>query len=435
VRTPTFDRIAREGARFDRAFVQAPSCTPSRAAILTGQAPHRLEEGSQLWGFLPSRFAVYPDLLEAAGYHVGFTRKGWGPGNVEGGGRTRNPAGPAYPDFETFYRERPAGRPFVFWFGSHDPHRPYEARSGAAARVRADRAAIPAFLPDTPEVRGDIADYYAEVERFDREVADILKRLEAAGELDRTLVVMTSDNGMPFPRAKANVYDGGTHVPLAVRWPGRVQRGLVVDAFVSLTDLAPTFLEAAGLPRLEVMTGRSILALAGGAREPDRDRVFMERERHANVRKGNGSYPMRAVRTADHLYVSNLRPERWPAGDPETVFSVGPYGDIDDGPSKRLLLDRRDDPLIGPFFRLAVAKRPPEELYDLLGDPSQLKNVADDAGQAGALAALRASLDAWMRKTGDPRATQDDDRWDQYPYFGGPAAREPVRPVPERAPR
>jgi hypothetical protein len=183
------------------------------------------------------------------------------------------------------------------------------------------------------------------------------------------------------------------------------------------------------------MTGRSLLALAAGRNEAQRDRAFIERERHANVRKGDLSYPMRAVRTTDYLYIRNLRPDRWPAGDPETWFAVGPFGDIDGGPSKSVLLDRRTDPAIARFFERATGRRPAEELYALGTDPSQLTNVAADPAHAAAKKRLRASLDAWMRDTGDPRAAADDDRWDRYPYFGGPAASEPVKgnapaPVP-----
>ena len=124
-----FDRIAREGALFLNAFTAAPSCTPSRAALLTGQAVHRLAEGGNLHGFLPERFAVYPDILEGAGYHVGFTGKGWGPGQFEPGGRSRNPAGPQFKQFDEFsWRNGAPGQPFAFWFGSNDPHRP--VRSG-----------------------------------------------------------------------------------------------------------------------------------------------------------------------------------------------------------------------------------------------------------------------------------------------------------------
>ncbi len=423
VKTPVFDRIAREGALFVHAFTTAPSCTPSRAAILTGQYPHRLEEGGVLRGFLPKKFAVYPDLLEETGYHVGFTRKGWGPGRFEPGGRTRNPAGPSFPDFATFFRDRPAGKPFCFWFGSQDPHRPYEKGSGHASGMRLDQITVPPFLPDTSEIRGDLADYYFEVQRFDREVGEILQRLEAAGELDNTLVIITADNGMPFPRAKANVYDPGVRVPFVMRWPGRVKAGLSVDGFISTSDVAPTVLEAAGVKPLAVMTGRSLLRVAAGQRDSGRDRVFFERERHANVRVGDLSYPMRAVRTREHLYIRNLRPDRWPAGDPQQYVAVGPFGDIDGGPSKAFLLDRPGHRL----FTLATAKRPAEELYDLRSDPWQIENVADRAPHAAARRRLDATLRAWMRATGDPRATTDDDRWDKYPYYGGPAAAEPGR--------
>src|SRR5688572_9905943 len=173
VRTPVFDRMAREGALFTRAFAAAPSCTPSRAALLTGRYPHELEEGGVLHSFLPAKFPVYTDLLEGAGYYVGYTRKGWGPGRFEPGGRTRNPAGPVFSDFEAFLRSRPAGQPFCFWFGSNDPHRPYEKGSGAAAGIDLRSIRVPPFLPDTPEVRGDLADYFVEVQRFDREVGEI----------------------------------------------------------------------------------------------------------------------------------------------------------------------------------------------------------------------------------------------------------------------
>ena len=169
VRTPNFDRIAREGVRFTHAFVAAPSCTPSRAALLTGQAVHRLEEGANLHGFLPKSYPVYPDLLEDAGYVVGYTGKGWGPGRFEPGGRDRNPAGPVFTGFDEFMQKREPGRPFCFWFGSQDPHRPYEPGTGAQAGMRPEGVRVPRFLPDTAEVRQDLLDYYFEVQRFDRE--------------------------------------------------------------------------------------------------------------------------------------------------------------------------------------------------------------------------------------------------------------------------
>ena len=417
VKTPTFDRIAREGVVFTHAFTASPSCTPSRASLLTGRAVHQLAEGGNLWGFLPARFETYPDILEADGYFVGYTRKGWGPGNVEAGGRTRNPAGPQFKTFAEFFQQVPKGRPFCFWFGSNDPHRPYETGSGAASGMKAEHVEVPAFLPDTPEVRSDILDYYFEVQRLDREAGEIVAALESAGQLDNTVVVFTSDNGMPFPRAKANVYDAGTREPLAIRFPARFKPARR-DEFVVLTDLAPTLLQAAGLEPRPGMAGRSLLPLLTGGRDTGRERVFLERERHAQVRRGDGSYPMRAVRTNDFLYVRNLRPDRWPAGDPEMYFAVGPFGDIDGGPTKDLLLSRRSDPKIGRFFHLATDRRPAEELYELRKDPAQVRNLAARAEYAARKAELRAALDTWMRDTGDPRIASDDDRWDAYPYFG-----------------
>ena len=418
VSTPVFDRMAREGAGFTHAFTASPSCTPSRAALLTGQAVHRLEEGGNLHGFLPKSFAVYPDLLEAAGYAVGFAGKGWGPGQFEPGGRTRNPAGPAFKSFDEFFAQRKRGQPFAFWFGSQDPHRPYEEGSGAKSGLAPGGVRVPSSLPDTPATRGDLLDYYLEVQRFDRDLGRIVEQLERAGELDNTIVIVTSDNGMPFPRAKANVYDAGARVPLAIRWKAAGRSGRAIDAFVSLTDLAPTILEAAGLKPLEAMTGRSLLPLLRGLPASGRDRVFIERERHANVRSGDLSYPVRAIRTRDYLYIRNFRPDRWPAGDPEMYFAVGPFGDIDGGPSKSLLLDRRLEPEFARFFQLATAKRPAEELYDLRRDPEQLVNVAGQAAHRDAQARLRQDLDRWLRETGDPRATTDDDRWDRFPYYG-----------------
>jgi N-sulfoglucosamine sulfohydrolase len=421
IHTPTFDRVAREGMRFNYCFSAAPSCTPSRAAMVTGQYPHRLEEGSCLWGFLPHKFPVYPDLLEKAGYAVGSTRKGWGPGDFRAGGFTHNPAGQSYSDFATFLKAVPEDKPFCFWFGSNDPHRPYEPGVGASSGLKTDHVVVPPFWPDNETSRSDVLDYYWKVQRFDREVGELLAALEKAGKLQNTLVVMTGDNGWPFPRCKANLYDGGTRQPLAVRWPAKVKAGQACDDFINLMDLSPTFLEAAGLKPLPEMTGRSFLGLLTGAEKcGSRDTVFLERERHANVRAGDTGYPIRAIRTRDFLYIRNLRPDRWPAGDP--VAHKDPkhaFGDCDDGPTKNYIIDHRDEPVVQQFFQLCFAKRPAEELYDVSKDPHQIHNVAGQSDYADARKQLRARLDQWMKDTADPRAFKDDDHWDAYPYFGG----------------
>lgn len=423
VKTPTFDRIAREGVRFTHTYVTAPSCTASRGGILTGQAIHRLEEGGNLWSTLPAKFKCYPDVLEEAGYAVGLQGKGWGPGTIQGTGRTRNPAGPPFKGFKPFLDSVPQGKPFCFWFGGLDPHRPYDKDSGVRSGMDPARVEVPPWLPDTPTVRKDICDYYFEVERFDRDVGEIVRLLEERKLLRNTLIVVTGDNGSPFPRAKATLYDAGTRAPMAVCWKARVPGGRVVDDFVSHADLAPTFLEAAGLKPLPEMTGRGLLdvLLSGksGRVDPARDHAVTERERHAWVRPGGKSYPSRALRTADFLYVRNFRPELWPAGDPDFPNLVGFYGDVDGSPSKEEIIARRDEPAIAPFFKMAFAKRPAEELYDVRKDPGQTRNVAGEAEYADVQKKLSGRLQEWMAATADPRAKGETDRWDEAcPYVG-----------------
>lgn len=419
VKTPNFDKVAREGVLFTNSHCAAPTCTASRGGVLTGQAIHRLDEGANLYGTLPARFETYPDILEKNGYFIGMNGKGWAPGQLEPVGRTRNPAGPNFTNFREFITQAPKDKPFCFWFGSHFPHRDYDGGSGARSGMKPEDVDVPPFFPDTPEVRDDILDYYMEVQQFDAQVGAILNNLELSGRADNTIVVITSDNGMPFPRAKATLYEAGTHMPLAVRWPKKIRGGRKVDTPVSLTDFAPTFLEAAGLTPPSEMTGASLLGLLTDDKPLDRDAVFTERERHVNCRKGDLSYPCRAVRTKDFLYIRNFRPRLWPAGDPEMWVAVGPFGDIDTSPTKYLLLDKRDDPKVKPFFELATAMRPGEELFDLKKDPWCLDNVADDPAFAETKKMLSEKLRDWMTKTADPRAKgTEDPRWDNYPYAG-----------------
>ncbi len=421
VKTPNFDRVASAGIAFTASYCAAPTCTASRAGVLTGQAIHRLAEGGNLAGFLPSRFRCYPDLLEEAGYVVGMAGKPWSPGSLEGSGRSRNPAGPGFDDFKSFLDQAPKDKPFCFWFGSTNPHRPYEAGTGAKAGMKPEDVVVPGFLPDTPEVRADILDFYYEVQLFDQQLGELLDALDASGKADNTIVVVTSDNGMPFPRSKANIYDIGVHMPLAVRWPAKVKGGRTVSEFVSHCDFAPTFLEAAGLKPLPEMTGRSLLGLMMEGRPLGREAIYFERERHARVRDGDLSYPMRGVRTREFHYIRNPMPDRWPAGDPHRPGNdrLG-FGDIDNSPSKRLVTQGKEDKAISRFYRLACEKRPEEELYDLSKDPWQLDNVAGKPEYSTALAKMRGMLDRWMKETGDPRAVDPKDaRWDKYEYLGG----------------
>lgn len=415
VRTPAFDRVAREGALFQQAYCASPSCSPSRAAILTGRYPHQLDDAGNLWSILPDSFPNWVSALADAGYHCGSSRKGWGPGDFKAGGYSHQPAGKRYEDFASFLAERESGQPFSYWFGSNDPHRDYRMNSGLYAGFKLEDVDVPAFFPDLDCVRNDLLDYLFEVERFDRECGQIIRRLEAIGELDNTIIIMTSDNGMPFPRSKANLYDYGTHMPLAIRYPARIAAGTVVDDFVNLIDLSPSILTACGEPVSAAMSGRALWPLING--EESREAVFLERERHANVRKGDLSYPMRAIRTHDFLYIRNFEPNRWPAGDPNTHQSVGQFGDVDNSITKYLIMDREGQREPVDYYALSFGKRPAEELYDLRADPDQIHNVAGDPDYERYQQALRQQVDRWMTETSDRRATDPQTTyWDEALY-------------------
>lgn len=430
LKTPYIDAVGREGAVFHNAFAAAPSCTPSRAAILTGKYPHELEAGVNLWGYLPKKYDNYSRILEQAGYHVGLTGKGWGPGNFEAGGYDRNPAGKPYRSFALFMEDRAADKPFSFWFGSQNPHRPYERGSGEASGMDARKVRVPGWLPDTPEVRKDILDYYREVEQFDRQLGEIISFLKEKGEYENTLIIITSDNGMPFPRAKANLYDSGTKVPLIISMGGLIVP-MEIHEFVSLTDIAPTILEVAVKDIPAAMTGSSLWGLLRKEKVQDRKMVFTERERHANVRDAELGYPARGIRTDEYLYIRNYEPDRWPAGDPEVYHSVGPYGDVDASPSKEYILSNRTEVTVAPFFERAFAKRNADELYDLKADPDQLNNVASDKKYKKILDGLKKQLNDWQVKTGDPRITSSQNvLFDQYLYFGPPVKGAPSKYKP-----
>jgi N-sulfoglucosamine sulfohydrolase len=410
VKTPTFDRIAREGALFHNAYVSSPSCTPCRNSILTGQWHWRLGPGANLYGTLRQDVEVYPHLLEAAGYYTGSWRKSFGPGKLEGKFSKNHPAGKQVASFGAFLKARPKGSPFCFWLGASDPHRGYKKGSGKAAGI--DPAKVKPFpcFPDSEEIRSDVADYYFEVQRFDSDVAKAIALVEASGELNNTLIVITGDHGMPFPRCKSNLYDSGTKVPLAVRWGDKIKAGQQFRKYASLTDLAPTFLEAAGLKAPEEMTGRSLLsAMKGKGDQALRPFILTGKERHVPSQEipDMGGYPSRALRNDAFLYIRNYEITRWPNGTPHWEKAAIPgnwYGDTDNGPTKTYIIENRNkDDAHRQSYDLCFAKRPAEELYDLAKDPSQLVNVASDAAYGVTLQVLGDQLTRELTASKDPR--------------------------------
>jgi arylsulfatase A-like enzyme len=475
IRTPNFDRLAREGVLFRNAFVSSPSCTPCRSALLSGQHFWRTGRGAILRGAVwDDNLPSFPLLLRDAGYHIGKSLKVWSPGSPVdapyGGnryayeaagvrfhqfsqnvtrlmaeGRDREQAKEVLYDevlanFEAFLADRKQGQPFCYWFGPGNMHRKWVRGSGLSLwDLDPDelKRRMPPFIPDVPDVREDLADYFGEIMAFDEALGRLLARLEATGELERTLVVVSGDHGAPgFPFGKCNLYDFGTRVPLAVRWGG-ASRGVVVNDLISLTDLAPTLLELANLPVPETMTGRSLVphlrAGASGWVDRERDAVLIGRERHVeNARDGYLPYPQRAIRTRDHLLIVNFEPSRWPLGEPYRLDGDNPpsFADLventrvtlpdeDAGPAKAWLVTHRDAPEWRPYFERAYGKRPRVELYDLSNDSHQIRNVADVPGYANVRRQLEERLMTELHRTGDPRVTGDG-RYFEVPPLAGP---------------
>jgi arylsulfatase A-like enzyme len=476
IQTPVFDRLAREGVLFRHAFVSAPSCTPCRSALLSGQHFWRTGRGAILRGAVwDGSQPAYPLLLRAAGYHLGKMYKVWGPGTPadapydgqrhayqKAGGRFNQfsqnvtklaAAGKAVEaakqelyaevlaNFEACLADRRPGQPFCFWFGPTNTHRKWTRGSGQALwglNPDALKGKLPPFLPDVPEVREDLADYLGEAMAFDAALGVLIQKLEAIGELDNTLIAVSGDHGAPgFPHGKCNLYDFGSAVPLVIRWGG-ARGGRVVDDLASLTDLAPTFLEAAGLLVPAAMTGRSLLPLltapSGGRLDPARDAVFIGRERHVeNARAGFLPYPQRAIRTHDHLLILNFKPDRWPLGEPYRLDGDHPPSaeeitentrvtlpDEDAGPTKAWLIGQRRDPQWQAHYDWVYGRREGVELYDLKTDPHQVRNVATDPAYAQVRADLEKRLIEELRRTGDPRLI-DDGKFFETPPLAGPA--------------
>ncbi len=449
IHTPGFDRVAKSGVMFKNAFAPSPGCSPTRAAFLTGRHTWQIEQAGTHASSFPEKYVVFSDLLEKAGYFVGVTGKAWGPGNFKISGRKRNPAGPSYTkhkakppfkgissndyasNFEDFLEARPDDQPFYFWYGASEPHRSFEKGAGLKSGKRLEDIVVPPFLPDTREIRSDIADYLVEIEHFDKHLVRMLNALEKAGELENTLVIVTSDNGMAFPRAKANLYDYGFHMPLAISWGAEVPGGRVVEDVVGFVDITATILDAAQVtfPKdRPALAGRSIVDLlkkkGSGRLDPSRKYVYAGRERHSSSRWNNNTYPQRAIRSQDYLLIRNFHPERWPAGTPqkfEANGELGPehggYHDIDACPSLSFLIANRDHPEIGKYFHWAVDHRPEWEMFDTNKDPGCLVNLAEDPAHKKEFKKLSRQLNKYLKESGDPRMNGNGDIWEKYKRY------------------
>jgi arylsulfatase A-like enzyme len=440
VRTPAFDRVAREGVLFTRAYTPNAKCAPSRAILLTGRQSWQLEEAANHVPFFPARFKTWPEALSEHGYVTGMTGKGWGPGVAnDANGRPRQMTGRPFngakspppasgiapndyaANFETFLGTVPKGQPWSFWYGALEPHRAYEYGSGVAkgGRKLSDIDRVPPYWPDNEIIRNDMLDYAYEVEHFDRHLGRMLDTLSRAGALDNTIVIVTSDHGMPFPRAKGQAYEAANHVPLAVMWRNGIgERGRTVGEYVSFADLAPTLLEVAGsTPKqtgMQPVAGRSFVDMLRGARRGStstRDHVLIGKERHDVGRPHDWGYPIRGIIKDDTLYLRNYEPDRWPSGNPETG-----YLNCDGSPTKTEILQQRREGRNTRFWELAFGRRPPEELYDLKHDPFCMTNLAAGVRRRPHLERLREQMQRELRAQQDPRMFGRGSVFDNYVY-------------------
>jgi arylsulfatase A-like enzyme len=393
VRTPNLDRLAREGMRFNHCYVSSPQCSPNRSSIFTGCTPHTTAT-SRLHTPMPAWEPTFLEPLRDRGYFAGAFRKvHQGP---EFDKRRWDFYGGPQLDFEKFFGALPAGRPFYLHAGFTDPHRPYKPGAFSPPHDPAS-VRVPPFLPDVPEVRQDLAHYYDAIARMDADCGRLLEILRRRGLEQNTLVIFTGDNGMPFPRAKGTCYDPGIRVPLVARWPGRIPAGSVREELIAHVDLAPSWLDAAGLAVPGKMQGRSFMNLMLGRPYEPRNEVFSERNWHDNFD------PIRCVRTRRHKLIFNAAPH----------FPFRPALDIAEGPSwpaiQRL---GRAGKLAAPLMTVLEPVRPVLELYDLEKDPGEFHNVATDPAYGETLADLRRRISDWMHRTYDylPPAHEDNGR-------------------------
>lgn len=406
IRTPNLDRFAAQGMRFNRAYVACPQCVPSRAAIMTGRSPVAIGM-TRFSAPLPLEVKIYPELLRAAGYFAGVAGRQYHLDGsrlppesakvfeeralrtfpkrldfVKTGGRAQMLA-----QFREFLDQVPAGKPFFLQLCSNDPHRPLDANAIPQPHNGA-KLTLPAWYPDTALVRADFARYYDEIARFDSDCGQVLEELQKRGLTENTLVVFMGDNGASQFRGKGTLYEFGVRVPLLARWPGKVKPG-AAEALISGEDLAPTFLEAAGVTVPKDMTGRSFLKLLRGEPFEGRKFVFSERGAHGSgLPTNSANFDLgRCVITPTHKLIYNAlwQIPYWPvdfAGDPmwRELIQMHQNGK----------LDPRSDKL---YFS---PTRPMFELYDLAQDPNELNNLAGKPEAATVERELKAALQEWM---------------------------------------
>ena len=426
VNTPGFDAIAADGILFNRAYTPNAKCAPSRAAIITGRNSWQLDAAANHVIYFPSKFKTYQEVLLENGYTTGHTGKGYGPAlTLAADGSQRQVMGPAFNEkklipatnaigpndysanFDDFLDKAPTDQPWSFWLGTIEPHRGYEYGSGArlAGKTTDMIKDFPPYWPDNETTRNDLLDYAYEIEDTDKHIQKVMKSLKERNFLENTLIVVTSDHGMPFPRVKGNQYENSNHIPMAIFWKGK-SKTKVVDDYISFIDLAPTFLEAAGVDwqssGMHPATGRNLMNIitstSSGQIEPNRDFVLVGKERHDTGRPNDVGYPIRGIYKDSMLYLRNYEIERWPSGNPETG-----YLNTDGSPTKTEILNLRRKGTNKHFWKLNFGKRVSEELYNIKKDPFCINNLAGNISSELIKAQLKSEMEAKLVEQNDLR--------------------------------
>lgn len=399
-RTPNIDALAASGRRFDRAYLTASSCSPSRSSIITGRYPHNNGKGAELHKPISAHLPWFPEILREAGYYTALSGKNHmktdgaeerpKPFDHIDGGKTKANSG-GHANWLQVTQNRPKDQPFFFWFASYDAHRGWDSdrqwdEAAYGPMHRPEDVIVPPFLIDNAETRDDLASYYNEVTRFDHFIGLVCDELKAQGAFDNTLMFVLADNGRPFPRAKTRLHDSGMKTALVTHWTNGIATPGPTDALASVIDLAPTILSVAGCDIPPTMQGVSLQPVFDNADESTRSYAFSEHNWHDYEALG------RSVRHGDWLYVKNSRP---------ALPWQGPADSVRSPSHQSLLAAESQNTLTSAQAEVLLAPRPTVELYNVSKDPFQLTNVAGIAEFQTTERQLATILDEWMDKTGD----------------------------------
>ena len=397
IKTPNINKLADNGLVFNNAFLTASSCSPSRCSILTGRYPHSTG-APELHMPLPEDQLLFAGCLKKAGYYTAVAGK--------------YHIGPVRPEFDTIYggipsgceywiealKNRPRDKPFFLWLAARDPHRGYDTNTIPEPHDP-DKVIVPPYLPDNDSTRKDLALYYDEISRLDSYIGQVMGELKDQQADENTLVIYMSDNGKPFPRAKTRLYDSGIRTPFVLWWPGKIQEG-TTNALISSIDLAPTLCELAGASISETFQGESFVSLLNDPSAGIRDYIVGEHNWH------DYKAHERAIRSHRYLYIRNAFPKLNATPPADAVQSITYQKMIDMYQAGELNCNQLD---------CFIQPRPSEELYDVIEDPYQLTNLAENPDYAEILNEMRHLLDDWVVEFDDeiPQNPTPDkfDRW------------------------